>query len=278
MAYLLRRKKLGRTSCREISRNSKTGIRTVLNGVDPIHTDPNELCFRWGCTATIPQRNVVNTAEAIHRVSNKTEFRKVLNEYDLCPKTSFFNDTVTANMLPVIVRPSTHHQGRNLYFCQTIDELQKACVACGQDYYVSAFIDKIAEYRVFIVSDRIVCVARKIPADDTVIAWNVAQGGRFENVRFDEWPLRAVRKSVEAFKLSGLDFGGVDIMVDEDDRCYVLEINSAPSLTSPYRQTCFARAFDYIVSNGKDSIPIIQERGGYRKFIHPAITDNAIIP
>ena len=80
---------------------------------------------------------------------------------------------------------------------------------------------------------------------------------------------------IEAFKLSGLDFGGVDVMVDGEGNVSILEINSAPSLTSPYRQSCMAKAFDYIVEHGKEEIPLIEGRGGYLKFIHPAITSKA---
>ena len=73
-----------------------------------------------------------------------------------------------------------------------------------------------------------------------------------------------------------LDFGGVDVMVVAGGNAYVLEINSAPSQTSPYRQECTAKAFDYIVQYGKERIDVVQERGGYRKFIHPCLTNEAI--
>jgi hypothetical protein len=78
--------------------------------------------------------------------------------------------------------------------------------------------------------------------------------------------------------LSGLDFGGVDVMVDRAGNCYVLEINSAPSQTSPYRQECTAKAFDYVVLNGKDNIPVVEQRGGWKKFAHPALSDEVLIP
>jgi len=64
-------------------------------------------------------------------------------------------------------------------------------------------------------------------------------------------------------------------MVDKDGNCFVVEINSAPSLTSPYRQECMAKAFDYIVEHGKKRMPLVEERGGYSKFIHPAICAKA---
>jgi glutathione synthase/RimK-type ligase-like ATP-grasp enzyme len=123
----------------------------------------------------------------------------------------------------------------------------------------------------------VVWVTKKTPANLDDIAWNVAKGGRFDNVSWDEWPLKVVRVACEAFDLSGLDFGGVDVMVGQDGNAYVIEINSAPSLTSPYRQSCMGKLFDYIILNGKGDIPKIKERGGYKKFIHPAVCDNAII-
>jgi glutathione synthase/RimK-type ligase-like ATP-grasp enzyme len=127
------------------------------------------------------------------------------------------------------------------------------------------------------VQGRAVAVAQKTPSNPDDVAWNVAQGGRFDNVPWDSWPLQAVRKSIEAFNLSELDFGGVDVMVDAEGKAYIIEINSAPSLTSPYRQECMAKAFDYISEHGKERIPLVEERGGYRKFIHPAVCERAVL-
>jgi hypothetical protein len=124
-------------------------------------------------------------------------------------------------------------------------------------------------------------VAAKTPGDPSAVAWNVSQGGRFDNVSWDNWPLGAVRKAVEAFNLTDLDFGGVDMMVGQDNDAYVIEINSAPSLplkedrTPTYRQSAMARCLDYMITNGKERIPLVDRRGGYRKFIHPAMNDNA---
>lgn len=279
MTYILRRRKLGNTSCREIVNNSETGIRVIRNDA-PLPQD-EQLVIRWGCTSTVPQRNVLNTAAAIHGVSDKIEFRRKLNEDGLCPKTWFtLEEFRREEEYPVIVRPRHHHQGRNLFVAQNIGELQeilrKAVLQNG--YYISRKINKTHEYRVFVVSGRAVAVANKIPADANAVAWNVAQGGSFENVRWDDWPLKAVKVAIEGFNLSGLDFGGVDIMVDDNNDCFILEINSAPSLTSPYRQQTFAKAFDYIVRNGKEKIGLIEARGGYKKFIHPAVCNEATLP
>jgi len=293
MNVVLRRRKLGRGSCNGIKHFSKEGITWVRND-RPI--PQAEYTFRWGCTSNIPNDTiVVNEAKAIHYVADKRQFRIDTAEKGLAPKSwksyeDWYDDVWNHYVMvlgwggddkldkPLIVRRSTHHQGRYLHICKTYNEVVGACNLYGDnDYYISEYIPKVAEFRVFIVQGRVVWVAQKTPANPDAVAWNVAQGGRFDNVRFDQWPLRAIRVAREAFLLSGLDFGGVDVMVDADNKPYVLEINSAPSQTSPYRQECTAKAFDYIVKHGKAPINIIQERGGWTKFIHPAISDQAIM-
>jgi hypothetical protein len=302
-AVIFRRRKLGRTSAREISRYSKEGILVVRND-QPF--PPNiDMVFRWGCTSNLPDPPigmrkpfvVVNTSAAIHQVSDKSSFRKLTADAGLAPRTwlsyeKWFDDYWKYYVYDLgwgaddefdgqkkfVVRRATHHQGRFLDVCTTYNEMIDVCNKYDDNnYYISEYIPKVAEYRVFIVSGRVVWVAQKTPGNPDDVAWNVARGGRFDNVRWDNWPLKAVRVAREAFLLSSLDFGGVDVMVDAEGNAYVLEINSAPSQTSPYRQECTAKAFDYIVRHGKERIDVTKERGGYRKFIHPCLTNEAIM-
>lgn len=273
MNYLLRRRRLGNTSCREISRLSETGIGVIRND-QPI-PDQADVVFRWGCTSNVNATTVVNTAAAIHAVNDKKAFRLLLDEHKLCPPTwgdfETWRDQQEARPAwPFIVRPARHAQGRHVHLCNTVDEVRAAC-ALHPSYYISEYVAKEAEYRVCVVQGRVAWVANKIPDNADAIAWNVARGGRFENVRWGDWPLKACRIAVEAFNLSGLDFGGVDIMVEGTD-VYVLEINSAPSLTSEYRQQCMAKCFDWIVRNGKAPIPLPKDKGNWRKWGHPALS------
>ena len=279
---ILRRRKLGLGSCRGIKQFSKTGIDFIRN--DKVIPENVPIIFRWGCTSNVPNGAVVvNSAKAIHWVSDKRTSRMVFAEAGLAPKTwtspdDWADDVAGLEDKKCIIRRATHHQGRYLHLSDTYENVRDFCNYYGEgNYYISEYIPKVAEYRVFIAQGRAVWVAQKTPANPDDVAWNVAKGGRFDNVRWDQWPLRAVRTAREAFLLSGLDFGGVDVMVGPDGKCYVLEINSAPSQTSPYRQECTAKAFDWIVQHGKAAIPVIEERGGYRKFIHPALTDQAIM-
>lgn len=144
-------------------------------------------------------------------------------------------------------------------------------------WYASEYVRKVAEYRYYVVSGRIVSVAEKTPDNPHAVAWNVAQGGRFDVVRWGEWNMEGARVALEAFKHSGLDFSGVDVMIGPDGRAYVIELNSAPSLpllsdgSISYRQKCMAKAFQYIMRNGKQHFPEPSRYDHYSDVIHPAI-------
>lgn len=182
---------------------------------------------------------------------------------------------------PLVLRPTTHAQGRNLYVVDDMEALSE--VVCqnprvfSRGWYASELIDKVAEYRVYVVSGRVATVAKKTPDDPTAVAWNVAQGGRFDVVRWGSWPLEVIRVALEAFKYSGLDFSGVDVMVDSAGRPYVIELNSAPSLpllsdgSISYRQKCMAKCFKYILDNGKEHFDPITNYNSWSGVIHPAI-------
>lgn len=272
--YFLRRKGLGKGSTDGMSTASGTGLYTVRND-EGIPQDPDLICIRWGCTSTVPQKNVLNTAKAIHEVNDKKGFRIKLG--DLAPKLYEGDGDFSSSVFPFVVRPGKHAQGKHCYLVNTYKELLAACSACGLDYYISEYIPKITEYRVFVVQGRAVWVANKIPGNPKDIAWNVAQGGKFENVRWGDWPLDVVAHAIASYHVSGLDFGGVDVMVGPNGKCYTLEINSAPSQTSPYRQSCSAKAFDWIMETGDKTRMPIGSSGKYLKYIHPAIDNKAII-
>lgn len=298
MSYILRRRKLGRTSAREVAKASTTSLEVYRNdghkldlntgvyrrryrgfggSVRRVRDLPvSDYVFRYGCVSPVPAEvTVVNTVRAIQTVNDKAQFRYITAQAGLAPKTWLSASTIYSIDKPLVLRPRVHAQGRNVHVINNVSNLNAWAYHYGEgNYYVSELIDKVAEYRVFVCSGRVVWVAKKTPGNPSDVAWNVARGGRFDNVRWSEWPLSVLENAIKSFKLSGLDFGGVDVMVDADGRAYTLEINSAPSQTSPYRQSATARAFDYIVRNGPGAIELDSELSGYRKYIHPGLLES----
>lgn len=283
---ILRRRKLGRTSCREIASLASSDIKVVRNWRDawPTGTD---IVFRWGCTSSLPYAmTTVNTAESIHWCSDKKNGRLEMQQAGVPVPESWFASAFYADYVQGlqeyvdindtwVLRPAVHAQGRNLIFGNAA--MIAEYISNHQHYregYVSRLINKVAEFRVFVCQNRAVWVAKKTPADPTAVAWNVAQGGRFDNVRWADWNTKVLQAALAAAKVSGTDFCGVDVMVDAEGLPYVLEVNSAPSQTSPYRQSCVAKAFDYIIqNNSKAHFEDVEwnERRTWKSYIHPAV-------
>lgn len=306
MAYLLRRPKLGRGSVRGILSFIGDGWEGYLHTGkkhDMVNggykkADYNQAqgpCFRWGCTADVPQGvKVFNKSAAIHKVSDKAKFRKLLADNGLAGPT-FTNvhvwDAAQDDDTPVgkwVVRPRVHAQGKKIHLCTTWEQVYNAVKLYPGGYYIAQFFDKVKEYRVFVCQGCVVWVANKTPADASALAWNVAQGGTFDNVGWSSWNPDVVAAALKAMELSGLDYGGVDIMVDGEGKVCVLEINSAPSQTSPYRQECVAKAFKWMLGDIQSDVPgtidLVKAwqakriengkavgEGAWRCFIHPGL-------
>lgn len=275
--YILRRKFFGENL--EIAEQaSTTGLRVFTSG--DLLPEDGGLCFRWGCTATIPGgTKVINTADAIHGVFDKRGFRAKMAAVDLSPKcwTDFgeFLDNwgCTHPFEDAIVRPANHTRSENLHYCRSFREVYDAIKQC-KDYYISEYIKKDSEYRVFFCQGRILGVIRKIPVDPDAVSWGCVEQGDFKYVDWSEWPLEATQMALDAAKLSGLQFGAVDLICDFT-RPYVLEINTAPGLGAlGYWVKQFTKAFDYIVENGKDDIPV--SGSTWRHLVHPALSTGAI--
>ena len=281
-AAILRRRRLGKKSTEGIANVSTTGIKVVRNWVPEDWPDPlPDLVIRWGCTSNTPNgsgQKVLNTAKAIHWCSDKRQSRMDMQAAGVpVPRTftaqEFLSREFTAEMyVPYVLRRARHAQGRDLWH-GGIPTIRAAIVDNDvQEGYVSEFVGKVAEYRVMVVQNRVAWVAKKTPGNPEDVAWNVAQGGRFDNVRWGDWPLRVVAAALRAAKVGELDFGGVDVMVDAQGNPYVLEVNSAPSQTSPYRQECLAKCFDYIVTHGKTPFSFGAEMPrSWKGYIHPAV-------
>lgn len=278
MNIFLRRRKLGRTSTREVGKHA--GIIPFRND-KPLPESINYL-FRWGCTSPCEAKHTVNKAEAINIANNKRTSRMLLQEVlwkgkHIVPESwehvMDWDEPEHWGFKPVVIRPAHHAQGKQLYFCDTRETAFKAIETItnkGKDYYISEYIEKEKEFRVFVAQNRVIWIAEKTPANPEAIAWNVAQGGKFDVLNRSNWPLKACRYALLAMEKLGLDFGGVDIMQKGKD-FYVLEVNSAPSMTSPYRQETTAKVFKHIIDNGNKHYPTPEFINSYKDCIHPCL-------
>lgn len=268
MNYILRRNNVGDPFAENLL--SHLPGFSVINK-DTTTVPVGEWCIRWGTTSNLPGNpKVINSAAGIHKVYDKGSFRRELYAAGLAPKIW---DSVKAfasdQSYPVIVRPNKHVRSQQLHFCEDLPEVVVSVEDVRSDgYYISEYIKKDAEFRVFAVSGYAVAVINKIPKNKNDVSWGCVRSGEFEYVGWSEWPIDVVRKACKALDLSGLDFGAVDVIC-KDGVAYVLEINTAPEVT-PYYGKCLSKAFKYLIDKNRE-VPARTEGSSWKNYIHPAI-------
>jgi len=273
-------------SCRKLIPLSGADLTSVCSGEDvPADAD---LIFRWGCTGRTGRNNAkfVNTTAAIEWCCDKKAARLAMQAAGVpVPETWSTEDfKVLANRAdgPIndldkfVSRPEHHTQGKEMYVNTARG------MGWNQEFfnngYISRYVPKVAEYRVFVVQNRVAWVNKTEDPGDGRIAWNYADG---DNVYWGEWPVNVVQAALAAAKVSKTDFCAVDLMVTASGAAYVSEVNSAPAQEGTYHPTCVVKCFDYIIANGKQAFPdpVLPEGTpadrAWRWFIHPAVSRSA---
>jgi glutathione synthase/RimK-type ligase-like ATP-grasp enzyme len=269
-SFIVRYGKMGVKSCPWIA--DEAGL-DVFTNQDAVPKDG--FMFRWGTTSEMNTKaKVVNKIDAIYGTADKLAFRKKLNEDVLCPATWFDTKAFRKDAkFPVIIRPAEHQRSEDLYFCNDAWEVMEAIEKIRGPYYITEYVKKTHEYRVFITSGRVAWVIEKMPKDKEAVSWGCIREGDFEYVGWEDWNLNVVTNAIKAFNKSDLDFGAVDVILSADDDAFTLEINTAPHLTEYYART-IGKTFKYIVDNGRDRFPMRNIKD-WKDAIHPAVSNKA---
>lgn len=175
--------------------------------------------INWG----YPRGGAINSDQAIRLASNKRQALQAMIEAGV-PTPRLFTNAIVLDT-PVIGRPDSHKAGSGFYFCRTEAGVRRA-IRKGATHFLE-FIPKAREFRVHVAFGRSIKIAEKIGDGNRK---SFKRGAEFVYPDFDhKKSLRRYAK--QAVASLGLDFGAVDILY-KDGKYYVLEVNTAPSLTS----------------------------------------------
>lgn len=189
-----------------------------------------EVLLRWGSQRGEDGNftHVINPTPALRNASDKLRAFQLMEEAGVpIPKyTNFRHDTYGWGDGAILGR--TRHGAR----AQGITVYEGAWAAQSGHQLYTQYIDNDREYRLHVVGDEIVRVQRKyldFPEQRTSeFIKNYANGYRF---RAPQRRLNHDREeaAIKAVKALGLHFGCVDMVIDREGVCYVLEVNTAPS-------------------------------------------------
>ncbi|MFD2046225.1 RimK family alpha-L-glutamate ligase [Ornithinibacillus salinisoli] len=184
---------------------------------------------------------VFNRAKAIETSDDKIATYQQLAMHRLpipktiiSPKVFFRNqnepsypdlDTIIAKLgLPMIVKESFGSFGEQVYLIQNKEELQeKVTELQGKAFMFQEFISSSfgRDLRIQVVGNRVVAAMKRITTND--FRANVTVGGSME--AYDPTDLEK-ELAIQATKVIGADFAGVDLLFGQNDQPLICEINS----------------------------------------------------
>lgn len=212
----------------------------------------NSILIRWGNTIEVNTEGsiVYNCARAISRATDKKLSREILAEKGInVPKLVTPETRLEDLCFPIIARPRRHAKGRNFVVLNNLQEFSSHYYRHHErGWYYSNFVDKVAEYRVHCGHSRILNFLEKPNPGNGNIAWNRAGNGSvFTNIRWNDYNGKVAHEALKSVVALGLDFAGVDIMIDREGNPYVLELNTGPTLnSSEYSLDRYASYFKWL--------------------------------
>jgi hypothetical protein len=202
----------------------------------------DDLIINWGNTVKTFDFHCLNPVDKIKTASNKLKFfntMKGAGHETLCPRYFDNSSDIPDDVYPVLCRTSlSGHSGEGIVIANTPEELVPAPL------YV-AYVKKQDEYRIHVgkytnddgtPSPVVISQqrkARRLAVPDDQVNWQIrnhANGFVYTRGNISP-PPAVVEAAITGFMTTGLDFGAVDVIWNEQQaRAYVLEINTAPGL------------------------------------------------
>lgn len=202
--------------------------------------------IRWGTSSRVnyvPSETTVNRRTAVSANTDKYDSLVQMADAGIpVPNHSTDHNDLRR---PIFGRDRNHREGTDIEIYDTWSGVDRS-----RDFYVEE-INADREFRVHVIDGRVAVARekqhREEPSEDAVgnpeRIRNYENGWRF--VYPDDRPA-GIHMAVPAVEAMGLDFGAVDLVLDHDGQPYVLEVNTAPSLSPPTLET-YARELADIV-------------------------------
>lgn len=165
----------------------------------------------------------INHPEAIFKAANKRIALEVLHRAGVPVPELFSHEKL---MLPCVARPDKHRAGKGFWLCDTLSELSDA-YEHGATHHMQ-YIEGGREFRVHVAFGKSIKLSEKVGGG---VVKSFRQGATFvypQDFNHKKSLRKWARKAVTSL---GLDFGAVDTIY-KDGKYYVLEVNTAPALTS----------------------------------------------
>lgn len=225
--------KMSSTSSRKIA--EALGVKRIFVSKDTYVPKPHHILVNWGSHREYTNVYYVNHPQAVQVAANKLKTFKCFKEHDIQTVPWTTSKVKVAEWLK---------QGHTV-FARTllnasegkgIVEMSGANTTVTDAPLYTQYKKKKFEFRVHVFNNKVIDVQQKRKKKDFDEQATSALVRSYNNgwvfCRKDVVEPKGIRKlAVDAVKCLQLDFGAVDIIYNEsEDKCYVLEVNTAPGI------------------------------------------------
>lgn len=240
-------------------RQKNSPWRHFEHSVNQVLSDNSSKVINWGnCIFSNDGYFDMNRPSSIHLASNKKLGRRILQNAGVeVPFTVFPSANIAGSLAgltyPVIARPSHHHGGQNFHKLDNFEALLAFLWGKNaDDWYVSNLFQKTNEYRFHVGHNRILFVNEKPLVAGEIRANQAVNHQSWRVLKWSEYSTgilaNASRVAIRAMDALGLEYGAVDLMVNANDgSCAVCEVNTSPSINTPYSSEKYAQYFDWVI-------------------------------
>lgn len=163
----------------------------------------------------------------ISNTTNKRVMRELFRDNGV-PMPELWDVGDSSWQYPIVGRPDRHTKGRGFWLIRNDRDLNRALRGTRRKKAATHFmeyIDAPHEYRVHIFKGKSIRISEKLMGSTGSTAH-----GNYTTIK-PTVPVKQARKAAkQAVAALGLDFGCVDVLVEDDGKPYVLEVNAAPAL------------------------------------------------
>src|SRR3989344_1664054 len=152
------------------------------------------------------------------------------------PRTIYATDTTLLdksdefNSWPLVLKVMGFHRGQGVMLVENKKEIRAKMDSFLQtkeskNFLLQEVIDYVADYRIFVIGERVVGGIQRIPQKGEFRA-NIARGGTAKEIK--EIPDKLRDLALKACRVMELDISGVDFMEDKNGNYLLTEVNRAP--------------------------------------------------
>ncbi len=163
-----------------------------------------------------------------------------VNKLPVIPSVYCFAENVIDNSdmivnklgLPMVAKDLYSQRGLGVSLIKSKEDFQKLVSNFPlRKFMFQKFVDKKEEFRVLVLGDKIGSYERKTSEDPKEFRNNVSLGAKEDFISLNKISDEVRSISIKSAQILGIEIAGVDVVLDNDGKAWVLEVNRGPGFT-----------------------------------------------